>query len=362
MFFFRNERRVTFKALDQAWKKRTYHVKDFDPQTSRYIIVSDMHKGDGRKSDDFRRNEYIYCHALQYYLDNDFGLVLAGDIEEGWENFSYKHINRMYKDTAFAIERRFVERGPDHYIRLFGNHDHDWKDQSKVKQYLWPMLGEIEVYESARLGDDIFIVHGHQGQPFDDPERFRFSYLPVRWIWAPIIQGLLGLGSPTSASKNTRIRKKRDDLLYRWAKKHRRLLIAGHTHQAMFLSSSEAGQMNEQLREIDRHDAEDDYEWLAVKRHLEDMIQASPDLLKADRRHDVPCYFNSGCGVYSNGLTGIEIDQGAIRLVKWEITDTYCDGETPDTIKRHPELGYFIARRIYQESNLAGVLDQIQRH
>lgn len=361
MFFFRNERSITFKALDRAWKN-AFHVEDFDLHNDRYIILSDLHKGDGRPSDDFHPNEFIYCHALCYYLDNDFRLVLNGDVEEGWENFSYKHINRTYKDTAFAMERRFAERGPDYYIRLFGNHDHDWKDQRKVEQYLWPVVGEVEVHEAARLGDHIFILHGHQGQPFDDPERFQLSYLPVRWFWAPIWQGLLGLGSPTSASKNSRIRKKRDDLLYRWAKKNRRLLIAGHTHEAMFLSSSKTTQMQAQLTDIERDHPHEDYELLAVKRHLHEIVQESPDLLAADRRHKMPCYFNCGCCVYSNGLTGIELDQGTIRLVKWEISDAYCMGEAARTLMRHPDMGYFVARRIYQESNLAGVIDQIQGH
>lgn len=32
----------------------------------------------------------------------------------------------------------------------------------------------------------------------------------------------------------------------------------------------------------------------------------------------VPCYFNSGCCIYPNGMTGIEVENGFIRLVKWE--------------------------------------------
>ena len=31
----------------------------------------------------------------------------------------------------------------------------------------------------------------------------------------------------------------------------------------------------------------------------------------------LPCYFNCGCGCYSNGLTNLEIEAGRIRLVKW---------------------------------------------
>ena len=41
-----------------------------------------------------------------------------------------------------------------------------------------------------------------------------------------------------------------------------------------------------------------------------------------------PSYFNSGCCCYTDGdITGIEIDEGCIRLIKWETAD-----ESP---KRH---------------------------
>jgi len=30
-----------------------------------------------------------------------------------------------------------------------------------------------------------------------------------------------------------------------------------------------------------------------------------------------PCYFNTGCGLYTDGITSIEIENDDIRLVKW---------------------------------------------
>ena len=32
----------------------------------------------------------------------------------------------------------------------------------------------------------------------------------------------------------------------------------------------------------------------------------------------LPCYFNSGCCGYTNGITCLEIDMGEIRLIKWQ--------------------------------------------
>ena len=36
-----------------------------------------------------------------------------------------------------------------------------------------------------------------------------------------------------------------------------------------------------------------------------------------DERDPLPCYFNTGCGLYSDGGTAIEIADDAITLVKW---------------------------------------------
>jgi hypothetical protein len=35
-----------------------------------------------------------------------------------------------------------------------------------------------------------------------------------------------------------------------------------------------------------------------------------------------PCYFNTGCCSFSDGdITGIEIENGRIRLIKWDLED-----------------------------------------
>jgi len=32
----------------------------------------------------------------------------------------------------------------------------------------------------------------------------------------------------------------------------------------------------------------------------------------------LPCYFNTGCGHFRNGITNIEIEGDKIRLIKWK--------------------------------------------
>jgi hypothetical protein len=55
-----------------------------------------------------------------------------------------------------------------------------------------------------------------------------------------------------------------------------------------------------------------------------------------------PCYFNTGCGLYSDGITALDIQEDQIRLVKWE----------RDTIQRP----YF---KVYQEGNLSNFMVEV---
>jgi len=52
----------------------------------------------------------------------------------------------------------------------------------------------------------------------------------------------------------------------------------------------------------------------------------------------IPCYFNSGCCGYTNGLTALEIESEEIRLIKWEKENYY--------------------RRILQAGNLKEIISQ----
>jgi hypothetical protein len=69
------------------------YLKEFYPQKTRIrrlplsedtklIIMSDMHRGDGTRSDDFAHNSLIYKCALDYYLANGFTYIELGDAEE----------------------------------------------------------------------------------------------------------------------------------------------------------------------------------------------------------------------------------------------------------------------------------------
>ncbi|GAB4542501.1 MAG: metallophosphoesterase [Anaerolineae bacterium] len=360
----KSEQDLTFESLNTA-RKGALRIPDYQIDSDRYVIFSDIHKGDREKgSDDFQRNEMVYCFALRYYLDHDYHLILNGDVEEGWEA-DYPSIIQAYESTAFAMERHFVTEGNGRYIRIYGNHDLDWANPDQVKQHLVRVLGPVRVYPAVSLGDRIFIVHGHQGDRHSD-QGARLSRLVVRHIWRPL-QRTFGLMS-NRAAENNLIRRNRDKYLYEWAKANRLLLIAGHTHRAMFRSFSKTYQLKlirDELLEQLKPTNDPYLRFLipAAVERINKIIQASTEELEEDKEisriadNPLPCYFNDGCCVHTNGITGIEIDRGEIRLVKWEVSDTYCveGGE----VRRRTGLFANIERKIYQSDDLAQILSQI---
>lgn len=105
--------------------------------------------------------------------------------------------------------------------------------------------------------------------------------------------------------------------MYRWAEKKKDLvLIAGHTHLPVFESKDHIGAIEQEL--VKARTAGD------LKRVAE--LRAQMELARArEREHGgsefsmlKPCYFNTGCCSFSDGdVTGIEIAEGQIKLVRW---------------------------------------------
>jgi hypothetical protein len=85
----------------------------------KYVILSDLHLGDGGSKDDLRHNKCLIESLLIYYLQNDYHLILNGDIED-LNKFSYSDIRHAW-DTLFNIFHRFHRE--KRLIKIVGNHD-----------------------------------------------------------------------------------------------------------------------------------------------------------------------------------------------------------------------------------------------
>ena len=96
------------------------------------------------------------------------------------------------------------------------------------------------------------------------------------------------------------------------------LLVTGHTHQPIFQSLTHLEKLYRELG-----NAKESKNNIEVKRFEEEIKlrrvqgQTLPDFTAYK-----PSYFNTGCCCFSDGdITGIEIADGMIRLIKWEYID-----------------------------------------
>jgi UDP-2,3-diacylglucosamine pyrophosphatase LpxH len=287
----------------------------------RYAILSDQHKGARDKADRFAPCEPAYRAALTHYHARGHTLVLLGDAEELWEQ-AFRSVERAYADIL-RLEGSFPA---DRYLRIWGNHDDEWMSPRAVRRQLSPFLPMeavyegllFYVYEGGRAQGRLFLVHGHQGTFFSDTLR-GVSKAVLRTI-VRNIQRIFGDHGETPA-RDACLRGKHDQQMYDWACQQQQLiLIAGHTHRPVWSSKTHLQQLEERLAGLRGAERPGDPSYAAAVQSLEveiaDRRAKSPPC--NDTPKTVPCYFNTGCCIFEDGdITGIELEDGELRLVKW---------------------------------------------
>lgn len=249
--------------------------------SSKIILMSDVHRGDGSWADNFAGNKNIYNTALTHYYNENFTYIEIGDGDELWQNKKLSDIVSVHRDVFGLLSRFFKE---NRFYLIFGNHDMVYKDENFVKENLFKYFDEdekmyihlcknIKAHEGLVLnygvtGQKILLMHGHQADILDY-DLWRFARFLVRYLWTPLES--LGLKDPTRAAKNYSKKEAVDKELLKWVAQEKVMLICGHTHRPMF---PEVG--------------------------------------------EIP-YFNDGSCVHPRGITGIEISDGNISLIKWSV-------------------------------------------
>jgi hypothetical protein len=196
----------------------------------------------------------------------------------------------------------------------------------------------------------LLLVHGHQGTKESDKTSW-FSRFAVR-----LYRGIEPIAKfdPHSSATKSRITKDYERVLYSWAKKAKVILICGHSHRAIFASQSYAFRLKkemERLQAIILAKPGDKKLVKATRKKLRKVLEAQLDEERKNRDIDptekigepLPCYFNTGCGVFTDGMTAIEIVDDKIKLVKWHrqpkknethITFPDCEGSLSDFVKK----------------------------
>lgn len=291
-------------------------VIPFDLLTGRFIILSDQHKGARDGMDVFARAEKNYLAALDHYNREQFFYINLGDSEELWENL-FLTVKKHNKAT-FEKEKLFLDRNA--FMKIFGNHDLYWGNDPLAPISLMQVYGQaVKVYEGIVLQATvnqkplaIYMTHGHQGDLQSDGNWFSKWF--VSDIWGPL-QAYLRI-NPNTPANNNQLKTAHNSIMYEWSSKREGLLlITGHTHQPVFRSLTHLEKLYSDLdaaRKANNPELMHDLQRQIGKQYAKGEI--IPDFAAYK-----PNYFNSGCCCFDDGdITGIEISDGHIRLIKWE--------------------------------------------
>lgn len=269
----------TKQRLDRAYKQ----AKEIAfSNEDKLIFFSDCHRGDKSFADDFARNENIYYHALKHYYNEGFTYCELGDGDELWENSSFESILRAHKNVYRLLQKFHFE---DRLHLIWGNHDMVYRDKNYVKKHLSTyfdpkdgreevLFKDLEYHEAIVLKhkeshQELFLCHGHQAD-WMNYHGWRFNRFLVRVLWKPL--QIFGISDPTSPAKNYKELIKVERRIKKWIIENNNLLtIVGHTHRPRF---PEPGDI---------------------------------------------AFFNDGSCVHPRSITGLEIENGAISLIKWHI-------------------------------------------
>lgn len=266
--------------------KILYKVFNFAKQipiddSSKIVLISDCHRGEGSWADSLSKNQNIYFSALHHYYSENYTYIELGDGDELWENKDINEIMHNHSNVFWMLSKFYRN---DRLYFIYGNHDMVKRNPKYIRKNLnryyderekkfFPVFKNLRVHEALVLkykdtSNKILLLHGHQVD-FLNSRLWQLSRFLVRYLWRPL--ELYGANDPTRAAKNYKKMNSVAKHLDQWANKEKIMVIAGHTHKPVF-------------------------------------AQAGKSL-----------YFNDGSCVHPRCITCIEISGGDIRLVKWSV-------------------------------------------
>ncbi len=268
----------TDKRLTEAYENARVEYFNDD---SKYIIFSDLHRGNGSHFDEFSKNQNVFRYALEYYFENGYTYIEAGDGDELWENPRVQDIKNAHF-YIFETIKKFNDE--NRLIMIYGNHNIYMKNMDYLQEHFYTSYNEYKeaihefligmvpvealVLKHTETSQEILTLHGHQGDFLNDQFWFP-TMVSLKYFWRYLHS--FGIRNPASPHKNTFKRHKIERNIKKWIAKNKKMLICGHTHRFKF-----------------------------------------------PREDELP-YFNTGSGTYPTIITGIEISHGNIQLIRWKI-------------------------------------------
>ncbi len=250
---------------------------------SRLVFFSDCHRGTNNRYDAFAPNAALFLHALTHYYHQGFTYIEVGDGDELWHNPRFSDIRHAHR-RLFDLLFRFWEQ--NRLVLIIGNHDSQGGLFDPMEKEGIPLHQGLLLTHTT-TGQTLFAVHGHQASYRGDylwwfkrpHSRYFFKHLlPLgihAWYYFAEPEG----GVPERhrldriplwlsewiLNKAHRV----ETAIQLWSQRQQQVVICGHTHMCAF---------------------------------------PTPGRLP---------YFNTGNCLTPGYITGLEIFQGQITLIKW---------------------------------------------
>jgi UDP-2,3-diacylglucosamine pyrophosphatase LpxH len=250
--------------------------------TSKIIFFSDAHRSNKNDGDEFAPNEGLFTHALGHYYQAGFTYVELGDGDDLWQTPRFGDIQQAYP-VVFDWLRLFKLQNRLHLI--VGNHEVQGQAGQSIQKGDF-LAQEGLVLRHTQTGQRLLVAHGHQVDIWCNQLNSISQWL-VHFTQRTLdfLQEKRGytFTAPTQAEgiimQRLRLwyQGQQENLtqqLIAWARDKQQLIISGHTHWPIF---------------------------------------------PVDYRAP---YFNAGCCINPGYITGIEIQNGMISLIKWFIDGT----------------------------------------
>ena len=248
------------KRLERAFKNALHLPISVN---TKYVFISDCHRGCGNNNDNFLKNVNPYLAALQYYYQSGYHYVEVGDGDELWENKNMQQIKEIHPAVFNLLQEFDCDK---RLSLLYGNHD--IVKRNKHFSFMNFKYKEGLILENTEKNLELRITHGHQADPLNSVS-WRLARTLVRHLWTPL--EVFGISDPTSAAKNNHKQNRLEKKYLSYARKNHCYLLTGHTHRPSLCTKS------------------------------------SP-------------YCNCGSCVHPQGITCIELSGYKMELVKWYVT------------------------------------------
>ena len=321
----------------------------------RFVILSDLHMGNGGSRDDFRKNGNTVSEVLwNHYYRQGYHLVLNGDIEE-LQKFQLPRIQESWS-SLYSIFDSF--HSENRMTKLFGNHDLLLADPPE--DYPYP------VHESMEICNDrgsLLVYHGHQFSNFLMRYEKLCRYV-LKYIAYPL--GIMNY----SKSPASRKKLKTEIQAYQASCQSGLISIIGHTHRPLFESLSKSDSLKYRLDSLIRSYREkSELEQKRVEREIK-LLQHDLKLLRNSTEPQIseiyssdgliPCLFNSGCTIGKRGFTAIEVDDRNISLVYWYDSDKQRQYSNFYGYGKLPLPGSSLTRITLNSENLSYIQDKVR--